>query len=342
MQNQLIAPPKAPITSVKPTARKGFKRLVLGSAPVDAMLAKHRVPKGTLLHFDYVGDPGLHLLALCRAAIWHGQSVAFVYVPTLGPASWGKSCKDERTPDPTESPLNEQMGYYGLDEFLNEADPTDPAAVFRYFVALSPDELEEDLDALLGVRCDGEPGHPHTVAPDLIVVYDVDRLFAVEGLSQEGVSSRLERLGHIVDTYSAHCARTSTTMWFGRSANFHKKKASPILRGINDLLYERCRFGLSVDSRLPGEETRTCADYRQGLSASLPAILANPATSADAGEEALWHICLYSSNALLDTIGWAYDSEYGAGDHFLDGGPEAGDLRAVYDEQSLEEQSSQE
>ena len=320
--------------STDSTVSDEFKPLVIGSTPVDEILAKHRVPKGSLLHFDFIGAPDMHLLALLRAAIERGESVALVYVPTKGHLSGRRSCKDVRTPNPAACPLREQMGYYDLQGVLNEANPTDPAARLRYFVALTPDELEEDLDTLLGVSREGEPTSADTIVPGLVVVYGVDQLFTVKGLSKKGVSSRLKRLGRLVDTYSAHCARTGTTLWLGRSVNFHKKNASPILRGIGDLLYERCRFGLSVDSRIAGRETRTCADYRQGVSASLPA------TSGDA--DTLWHVRLYGSNTLLDTIEWDYESGYEVGDHILDGGPDAEGMTAFYDEQSLQEQSCQE
>ena len=299
MQNQLIAPPKAPLASVKPTAVKGFKPLVTGSTPVDTMLVRHHVPKGSLLHFDFIGAPNQYLFAMCREAIERGESVAFIYVPSPSHIAHTDRWKGLRHPDPGSGPLNMEISDRGLDPFIDANDPTDPAARFRYIVSQTPDELEEDLDHLLAVKRDGWDFRPSPVLPDLVVVYGVEQVFAVEGLSEEGVSSRLERLRGWISTYSARCAQTGSTVLFGRSLDFHQEDAPPIVGAINDLLYERCHFGLAVGYQFPGEDTRPCAAHRQGRSATVQTegeVVNTP------NNPTAWQISLYKGNALLESL----------------------------------------
>jgi hypothetical protein len=335
MQNQLIAQPKAPLAFVKPTAANEFKPLVIGSTPVDEMLARHHVPKGSLLHFDYVGDPDLHLLSICRAAIGRGESVAFVYVPSPGHVEICDFYRTVRDPNPLSGPLD--VGLYGLDKFANPANPTDPVARFRYFVTQTPDELEEELDHLLGVGRDDRALYSSPVIPDLIVVYGVDQLFAVEGLSTDGVISRLERLFTWINTYSARCAQTGATMWFGRSLDFHDEDAPPIVRAINDVLYRNCAFGLAVDPQLPGEETRTCADYKSQTNVSLPSVWDRD-YALDKSTSRTWQASLYKGDTLIDKVRWPYTTTAVVGNDFLDRETSVENMTAFNSKQSSEQQ----
>ena len=336
MQNQLIAPPQVPIASTKPTAANEFKPLFLGSTPVDEMLRKHQVPKGSLLHFDHIGDPDLHLLGLCRAAIGRGESVAFLYVPSPGHARHANDWKNLREPNPNSGPMSPGIRAYDLKDFIDKDDPTDTTDLtspFCYFVALTPEELESDLNAVLDLGRDGEPTGDDLIVPDLIVVYGLDRLFAVEGLSEEGVCSRLERLRKWISTYSARCAQTGMTLWFGRSLDFYTEYASPMMQGMNALLYEHCPFGLAVDTQAPETYTPTCADYRNKANATIQKegqVVNTP------GEPKAWLISLYKEDTLVETLRLTYTTGDTLGEHFLDGGPMAEDVAAFYRAKPLE------
>jgi hypothetical protein len=150
-------------------ASTGFTPLLTGSGPLDQLLSRSRVPKGTLVYLDAPENPIFLLLALTLAAIERGEHVAFLYVPTMEHMS--QNDPDEaamRAGDFKVCPLGWQIELFGLEQFVNAQDPTDPGARLRYFVANTPDEFQGRLDALLTTK---------GTAPDLIVVYGLEQLY---------------------------------------------------------------------------------------------------------------------------------------------------------------------